>query len=139
LLSGSAENVAFGNKEIIFRQGAASRGLYVIVSGELQRRAERSETKLVLGSVHAGNLVELSAALGDGRHTYTLTAQTQGSLMILPRDSLQQAFELYPPLRMQLLEELAREVSRAYFSGCAARTARLRRGTRAPSVRSEAV
>ena len=30
------------------------------------------------GPVRAGELVELAAALGDGRHTYTLTAQTSG-------------------------------------------------------------
>jgi CRP-like cAMP-binding protein len=139
LLSASAENIAFGNGETIFHQGAACRGLYVIVSGQLQRRADRSEARLVLGAIHAGDLVELAAALGDGRHTYTLTAQTGGWLMMLPKESLQQAFDLYPPLRMQLLEELGREVSRAYFSSCAARTAESRRrGARSAADRSGA-
>jgi CRP-like cAMP-binding protein len=37
---------------------------------------------------------------------------------MLPIEALSQAFQSYPPLRMQLLEELAREVSRAYDTCC---------------------
>jgi CRP-like cAMP-binding protein len=72
-------------------------------------------------------LVELAATLGDGHHTYTLTAQTPGSVLLLPMEALSQAFQNYPPLRMQLLEELAREVSRAYNSCCQSRSTRSRR------------
>jgi len=38
-------------------------------------------------------------------------------------------FEMYPPLRMRLLEELAREVSRAYLSCCLNRAVHTRRRT----------
>jgi CRP-like cAMP-binding protein len=56
-----------------------------------------------------------------------LVAQTPGSLLLLPIETLSQAFEVYPPLRMQLLEELAREVSRAYNACCLNRTGKARR------------
>lgn len=127
LLNGSARYTEFVAGDTIFRQGAQSRGLYVVVSGQLQRKADRLQTRLVLGSIYAGDVVELAAALGDGLHTYSLTALSAGSLMMLPLDALEEAFRSYPPLRMQLLEELAREVSRAYVSCCATRTAGLRR------------
>ena len=97
-----------------FTRADACRGLYVVLSGQLLRKAERLETRLTLGTVRAGEFVELAAALGDGCHTYTLFAQTAGSLMLLPMETLKQAFMAYPTLRMKLLEELAREVSRAY-------------------------
>jgi hypothetical protein len=42
-------------------------------------------------------------------------------------EALNQAFDSYPPLRMRLLEELAREVSRAYISCCLNRTIHVRR------------
>jgi CRP-like cAMP-binding protein len=45
----------------------------------------------------------------------------------LPIEALSQAFQNYPPLRMQLLAELAREVSRAYNACCQTRTAKMRR------------
>ena len=46
---------------------------------------------------------------------------------MLPIDALHQAFESYPPLRMRLLEELAREVSRAYITCCLTRVTPARR------------
>jgi len=114
LLNGSAQYISLDAGESVFRQGAICRGLYVVVSGHFLRKAERLETRLTLGPARAGDLVELAAALGDAHHTYTLTAQTDGSVLMLPMEALRQAFQSYPPLRMRLLEELAREVSRAY-------------------------
>jgi Cyclic nucleotide-binding domain len=127
LLNASAKHFAFDSGDTVFRQMDACRGLYVVIAGQLQRKAERRDTRLTLGAVRAGELVELAAALGDQRHTYTLTAQTAGSVMLLPLETLRQAFQAYPPLRMQLLEELAREVSRAYGMCSATRMAGIRR------------
>lgn len=114
LLNGSAVCIDFDAGDLVFRQSDVCRGLYVLISGRFVRKTERMETRLTLGPVRAGELVELSAVLGDGRHTYSLTAQTPGSALLLPIAALSQAFQQYPPLRMRLLEELAREVSRAY-------------------------
>lgn len=134
LLTASAQTVDFEAGEVIFRQGGRCEGLYLIVSGQLVRRSERMETRIVLGAARAGDLVELAAALGDGRHTYSLMAQTSGSLLMLPMSALQQAFGDFPPLRMRLLEELAREVSRAYLTctlSCRVRTRRRSRSSAA--------
>jgi CRP-like cAMP-binding protein len=48
-------------------------------------------------------------------------------VLLLPMEALNQAFQNYPPLRMRLLEELAREVSRAYNACCQNRTIARRR------------
>jgi CRP-like cAMP-binding protein len=72
-------------------------------------------------------LVELAAALGDLHHTYSLVAQTAGSLLLLPIEALNLAFQSYPELRMRLLEELAREVSRAYHACSLSNGVRTRR------------
>jgi len=127
LLNGSAQCIDFDAGDVVFRQNGVCRGLYVVVSGQFVRRAERLETRLTLGPARAGDLVELAAALGDGHHTYSLVAQTPGSLLLLPMEALTLAFQSHPPLRMQLLEELAREVSRAYNACCLNRTAKVRR------------
>jgi len=127
LLNGSAKCIDFDAAETVFRQKDICQGLYVVVSGQFLRRTERLDMRLALGPARAGDLVELAAALGDGHHNYTLSAQTPGSVLLLPTEALNLAFEDYPPLRMQLLEELAREVSRAYYTCCLNRTSRVRR------------
>ena len=114
LLTASAQTISFSAGEVIFSQSGACEGLYLVISGQLLRRAERLAMRVTLGMARSGDLVELAAALGDRVHTYTLVAQSPGSVLLLPIDALQQAFQNYPPLRMRLLEELAREVSRAY-------------------------
>ncbi|MGA2886957.1 MAG: Crp/Fnr family transcriptional regulator [Terracidiphilus sp.] len=126
LLNGSAQGMSFDAGEVVFRQSEICHGLYLIVSGQFIRRTERLETRLTLAPARAGDLVELAAALGDGHHNYTLCAQTVGSVLMVPVESLNQAFQSYPPLRMRLLEELAREVSRAYNSCCLNRKMRIR-------------
>ena len=135
LLNGASKCIEFDAGEVVFRQSEICKGLYVVVSGQFQRRAERLETTLALGPARAGDLVELAAALGDAHHTYTLRAQTPGMVLLLPIDVLRQAFESYPSMRMRLLEELAREVSRAYFACCRSREMQTRRrGMEAPPV-----
>jgi CRP-like cAMP-binding protein len=114
LLTASAQTIEFDTGGVVFRQSDPCFGLYLVVSGQFLRRAERLEIRLTLGTARSGELVELAAALGDKVHTYTLIAQTAGSVLLLPIEALQQALQSYPPLRMRLLEELAREVSRAY-------------------------
>ena len=132
LLNGAARCFDFAAGDIVFRQSETCQGLYVVVSGQFQRRAERMEARLTLSPARTGDLVELAAALGDGRHTYAMSALTAGSVLLLPMEALSQAFQNYPVLRMRLLEELAREVSRAYNACCQNRTARARRrGTEA--------
>jgi len=130
MLDSAAQYIEFRENDIIFRQKELCRGLYIVVSGELLRKSERLEARIFLGLARAGSLVEVAAALGDGYHTYTLLARSRGSLMLLPIESLQKAFRAHPPLRMQLLEELAREVSRAYTL-CS--SARILAGRRRPA------
>jgi len=127
LLNRSAQCLNFDAGQIVFRQAGICRGLYLVISGQFLRRAERMQTHLTLGPALAGELIELAAALGDGCHTYSLVAQTPGSVLMLSREALNQAFQNYPPLRMRLLEELAREVSRAYNTCCSSRAVRQRR------------
>lgn len=127
LLNAAAECIEFEPGEVIFHQNDLCRGLYVVIAGQLLRKAARLDARVMLGSVRAGEMVELAAMLGDVRHTYTLVAQTGGTLMRLPKEALDRSFQLYAPLRMQLLEELAREISRAYGACCALRMGSLRR------------
>lgn len=127
LLTNASRCIDFDAGEVVFRQHGACKGLYLVVSGDFVRKAERFNMRVTLGPARPGDLLELAAALGDGLHTYTLTAVTHGSLLLLPIEALQRAFQSHPPLQMRLLEEQAREVSRAYTSCCLSRVTPVRR------------
>ncbi|MFZ1083762.1 MAG: Crp/Fnr family transcriptional regulator [Terracidiphilus sp.] len=131
LLNRSAQCLHFRAGEVVFHQSESCRGLYLAVSGRLPRAAMWGQTPVTLAPAHAGELLELAAVLGDGHHHYTLTAQNAASLLLLPMESLDKAFQSYAPLRMKLLEELAREVSRAYYNCCLCRPALQRRANSA--------
>ncbi len=135
LLTGAAACVNFQAGEAIFRQGEPCKGLYLVIAGEFLRKAERKNMRVTLGPARSGELVELAAALGDKLHTYTLTALTQGTLLLLPMAVLEEAFAAHPPLRMRLLQELAREVSRAYLTCCMSRVSPARRRGEEPPAR----
>jgi CRP-like cAMP-binding protein len=126
LLNRSSQCLDVDAGETVFHQFDVCRGLYLVVSGSFQRKTERVETRLMLSRARPGDLVELAASLGDGRHTYTLTAETPGTLLLLPLFALNEAFKAFPSMRMRLLEELAREVSRGYTACTVARMANAR-------------
>lgn len=127
LLDSASRSIDVEPGGVVFRQNESCQGLYVVVAGDFVRKTERRETRVTLGTVRPGELVELAAALGDIHHSYSLTAVTPGSVLMLPMDALRMAFESYPPLRMRLLEELAREVSRAYVTCCMSRAISMHR------------
>ena len=127
LLNGAARCIDCNKGENVFFQSANCLGLYIAVSGQFMRQTEWLKKRLTLGMVSGGGLLDLAAVLGDGRHTFTVSAKTSGSVLLLPVEALNLAYERYPQLRMRLLEELAREVSRAYDT-CFTHTARARRG-----------
>jgi CRP-like cAMP-binding protein len=110
----SAASISLKPGEILFRQHDPCKGLYLLLSGSFLRMAERRESHLNLGPAGSGDLVELAAVLGDGRHTYVLAAETAATALLLSNEELGKAFQRYAWLRMQLLETLAREVSSAY-------------------------
>ena len=127
LLSSETRCIEFEPGQVVFRQQETCKGLYVVVSGDFVRKAERFEMRVALGSARPGDLLELAAVLGDALHTYTLSAVGSGSMLRMPIEGLHRAFESYPPLRMRLLEELAREVSRATITCCLTRVVPARR------------
>ncbi len=134
LLGGATQHVNFEAGQVVFRQQENCRGLYVVVAGDFVRKAERFDMRVTLGSARPGDLLELAAVLGDKHHTYTLSAVGSGSMLLVPIEALHRAFESYPPLRMRLLEELAREVSRAYITSCLTRVVPARRHSGAVSA-----
>ncbi len=135
-LGSCAQRREYAAGEMIFVQNAPAEGLYLLLGGEYYRSAERREKRLHLGSLHSGDLAELASVLGEeGTHTYSLMAAAPSAVLLFPRAALLQSFSEYPPLRMRLLEELGREVSRAYRAVYIPRRTRVRAAGKRRSLR----
>jgi CRP-like cAMP-binding protein len=130
-LNRSVKCLQYRAGEVVFQQAESCQGLYLLVSGRFVRAVTWDRGPASVAVAHPGELLELAAVLGDGRHGYTLKAQSAASALLLPMEAVSRAFESYSPLRIHLLEELAREVSRAYYSCCSVRPLRGRRATSA--------
>src|SRR4051812_12558774 len=65
LLNASAECIDFVAGDVIFHQNDLCQGLYVVVAGQLLRKAARVDARLTLGTVRAGEIVEIASLLGD--------------------------------------------------------------------------
>lgn len=125
-LGATSERRDYAAGDVLFSQYGECDGLYLLLTGEFCRTAERREKRLKLGLLHAGDLVELGAVLGDGRHNYSLAAASDAAALVFPMSTLLRVFQEYPPLRMHLLEELGREISRVYQSAYIPRKTRTR-------------
>jgi CRP-like cAMP-binding protein len=126
-LGASSERRDYKAGDLLFSQGGECEGLYLLLAGEFCRSSYRRDKRVNLGVLHSGDLVELAAVLGDGGHNYSLLATTDAAALLFPIESLRVAFQEYSPLRMHLLEELGREVSRAYGAVYLPRKTRMRR------------
>lgn len=126
MLGANAERRDYGSGDVVFSQNQECAGLYLLLAGEFARSALRREKRLSLGILRAGELIDLASVLGNSRHNYTITAVGPSAALLFPMSSLEAAFEEYPPLRMHLLEELGREVSRAYGTVYVSRKTRVR-------------
>ena len=66
VLNGSAQCLPFRAGEVVFHRSECCRGLYMVVSGRLQRHTEWNQTPETLAPAQAGDLLELSAVLSGG-------------------------------------------------------------------------
>lgn len=137
-LGEATERRHYAAGEAVFTQDAPCEGLYLLLAGEFVRTTERLGQKIQLQPMHAGDLVELAAVLGSGRHTYSLIAHSPAAALVLPATALSSAFQAHPPLRMRLLEELGREVARAYTTLTLNRGLKTRRSRHGAAIGSAA-
>src|ERR1700739_3177986 len=61
MLNASAECIEFDAGDEIFHQNDICLGLYILISGQLLRKAARRDARVTLGTVRAGEVVEWAA------------------------------------------------------------------------------
>lgn len=99
---------------VLFRQGDAPTGLYILHKGEatLTMRTWAGESIISLQTT-AGSILGLPALIGEEPYTLTAVAHTGAQLSFVSRDDFTALMQSDPLLSLKVLEVLAAEVRSA--------------------------
>jgi CRP-like cAMP-binding protein len=109
-----AIELSCGADSVLFRQGDAPAGLYILHQGEvtLTMTSPRGETILSTEAA-AGSLLGLPGLVGNEPYTLTATARSGAKLGFVARDDFTALMEADPLISLKVLQVLAAEVRSA--------------------------
>lgn len=93
----------------VLRQGTASQGMYLVLSGEVQIVVTAEGVDHGVYGLGAGDLVGLTSTAYDGIANASVVAVRETTLMFLPADAVRRLVTAYPALASELsVEAMAR-------------------------------
>jgi CRP-like cAMP-binding protein len=99
---------------VLFRQGDAPMGLYILKSGEVTLTMNTPSGKEIISTkAAAGSLLGLPGLVGNEPYTLTATARAGAELGFVSRESFTAIMRTDPLLALKVLEVLAAEVRSA--------------------------
>jgi CRP-like cAMP-binding protein len=112
-IAAQASVYSFTGQDVIFEEGEASRGLWVLVSGRVRvYHAMADGRRQVVGFEGPVSALELSAALDGRPHMATVVALDECVLLFLSRPRLAEITRRHPAILGHFVDELCREVRR---------------------------
>jgi CRP-like cAMP-binding protein len=105
---------ACGDNCILFRQGDALTGLYVLQSGEVVLMRESASGKAII-CLHAGpgSLLGLPGIVGNEPYTLTAMTRKSSSIRFVSRSDFEAIVQADPSISLGVLQVLAAEVRSA--------------------------
>ena len=114
VLSRRAIELSCGADSVLFRQGDAAAGLYILHQGEVTLTMATPAGKAILSIEAAPNsLLGLPGLIGNASYTLTATARSGAKLSFVTRDDFTALMESEPFMGLMVLEVLAAEVRSA--------------------------
>lgn len=83
----------------IVHEGQSGEGLYVLLAGEADVSKRDGNEKVLLATLHAGEVFGEIALVQDVPATATVTAATNASVLFLPREVFQRLIAAFPAIR----------------------------------------
>lgn len=83
----------------IVTEGAPGQGLYVLLTGEVDVSKRDGNDKVLLATLHAGEVFGEIALLSSGPTTATVTAATNANVLFLQREIFQKLVAAFPAIR----------------------------------------
>jgi CRP-like cAMP-binding protein len=99
---------------VLFSQGDASVGLYVLSNGEVTLTMDSAHDGPVFSCVAtAGSLLGLPGLIGNQPYSLTAIARSGSQVSFIPRDDFNRLMQSELPLMVKILQVLAAEVRSA--------------------------
>lgn len=113
-LEAKATCIQYAQDSVLFRQGGAPIGLYIVSSGEatLVMHSPAGEEVMAL-QAGEGSLLGLPGLIGNEPYTLTAVANTGAELYFIGRDTFTELMRTDPQLALKVLQVLAAEVRSA--------------------------
>lgn len=109
-----AVEVSCETNSVLFRQGDAAAGLYILHQGEVTLTLDSPGGKAILSTQAApGSLLGLPGLIGNEPYTLTATVRGDAKLSFVTRDDFTALMESQPLLAFKVLQVLAAEVRSA--------------------------
>ena len=102
----TAHDVAQGVE--VIREGQAGRGLFVVLAGELDVSQVDGTDRVLLATLHPGDVFGEISLLNDGPTTASVTAARTSTVLFLAREIFQRLLEAVPDIRAYI-ESLSEE------------------------------
>jgi CRP-like cAMP-binding protein len=117
LLEALAEHslpVPFDEERVLFRQGEAAAGVYVMRRGEAVLTMQSATGDVVMRlRATAGSVLGLPALIGNEPYSLTATAERGATVAYVPREDFDALMRTNPLLSFKVLQVLAAEVRSA--------------------------
>jgi len=99
---------------VLFNQGDAPQGLYILDQGETTLTMTSPSGEQVMSiQAYPGSLLGLPGLIGDGPYTLSAIARDGARLSFIPRDEFTGLMQSNPRLSLKILEVLAAELRSA--------------------------
>ncbi len=113
-LGQKATELSCGADRVLFRQGEAPAGLYILNKGEVTLTMDSAKGEAILSAQAAsGSLLGLPGLIGNEPYTLTATARSGAELGFVPREDFTELMQSDPLLSLKVLQVLAAEVRSA--------------------------
>jgi CRP-like cAMP-binding protein len=113
-LGRKAMEVSCGTDQVLFRQGDAPAGLYILNKGKVTLTMDSKQGEPILfAEAGSGSLLGLPGLIGNEPYTLTATARSGAELGFVPRKEFTELMQSYPLLSLKVLQVLAAEVRSA--------------------------
>jgi CRP-like cAMP-binding protein len=111
-LAAIASEVRYATGQVLFLEGSAPRGWYIVLEGRVRVVRGSDDRQHVIHTEVAGGTLAEVPLFADGPHPATAIAAEPTVCALLPRDALHRAIQYNPAVSFLLLRSLALRVRR---------------------------